>query len=89
MNTNSATETIPTPTAPGPATRRLPDAAEPVLEIPIVEAAVGRVDVEEAIGVYAPLPVVAWKAPRPRRPASRERPGMCQITNPLQPESCR
>lgn len=76
MNTRSPIEIIPTPTAPGPATRRLPDAAAPVLEMPIVEAAVGRVAVEEAIGVYAPLPVFAWKLLRPLRPASSDMPAM-------------
>lgn len=76
MKTKSPMETIPTPTAPGPAVRRPPDAAAPVLEIPIVDAAVGRVDDDEAMGVYAPLPADAWKLPRPRRPASSESPAM-------------
>lgn len=76
MNTNRPMEIIPTPTAPGPATRRLPEAPTPVVETPMEEAAVGRVGDDEAIGVYAPLPELAWNAPRPRRPASSERPAM-------------
>lgn len=59
MNMRRPIDTMPTATAPGPAVRRPPDAAAPVDEIPIVEAAVGRVAVEEDIGVYAPLPEVA------------------------------
>ena len=86
MKTSIPIDTMPTPTAPGPAARRLPDAAAPVLEIPIVEAAVGRVGVLEAMGVYAPLPVLAWKLPRPRRPASKFSPAMCHYT-PLAADS--
>lgn len=69
-------ETMPTPTAPGPATRRPPEAAAPVVETPIEEAAVGRVGDDDAMGVYAPFPELAWNAPRPRKPASRESPAM-------------